>query len=130
MNIIKQISIFSVIILISQFIDSLFSFKFPTSVLALVILFLLLLTKILKIKDVEEFGNFLQKNMSLFCVPLAVSILDDVIHISDKILPIIIICLISFFISFLTTSFSVMLTKKITTKIKSSINNKKESYNE
>ena len=50
----------------------------PTSVLSMVLLFVLLLLKWIKPRHIEHFGNFLLKNMAFFFIPAGVAIMEPV----------------------------------------------------
>lgn len=117
MNILKQLMILFSISFLCEYISSILPFSFPSSVLSIIILFLLLVLKFIKIKHIEEVGLFLQKNMSLFFVPPAVAIIDEFSIFKDKFFIIIFISFISFLVTFIVTAFTVNLVIKIQNKL-------------
>ncbi len=122
MKILKQLGILFLLSFLCELISSFLPFTFPASVLAMIILFILLATNLIKEKYIEETSFFLQKNMALFFIPPAVSIIDEFNIFKDKIFQIIFISFISFLITFIATAFTVNLVIKIQSKFK----NKKE----
>ena len=49
----------------------------PGSVVGMVLLFVCLMTGIVKVEQVEDVADFLQKNMAFFFVPMCANILED-----------------------------------------------------
>lgn len=118
MRILKQLAIFFTLIFLCEVISLVMPSTFPSSVLSMLILFFLLFFKLIKLKDVEEVGIFLQKNMSLFYVPLAVSIIDEFKIFKDKIFIIVLVSFLSFLITFIITAYVSNIIIKIQNKIK------------
>ena len=74
-KILKQLGIILAICLAAEFIVSLLPIAFPSSVMAILILALLLFTKILKEEHIRETGDFLLSNMALVFVPISIGLL-------------------------------------------------------
>ena len=66
MKIIKQIGIFFTVCWLSQIVAAYLPFSFPSSVIGMILLFICLLTGILKIEHVQEKADFLMENMAFF----------------------------------------------------------------
>ncbi|APT18377.1 hypothetical protein FC62_GL000945 [Amylolactobacillus amylotrophicus DSM 20534] len=77
--ILVQIGIFSTILFVSSLISALFpaSFPAPTPVVGLVILYLLLTFKIVKLEWVDSFGSFLISIIAFLFVPSGISLLGS-----------------------------------------------------
>lgn len=118
MNIIIQLTILFSISFISEVISSLIPFTFPSSVLAMIILFILLVTKLLKLNQIETVATFLQKNMAMFFLPPVLALTEEYVYIKDIIFPILTISFISFFITFFMTYSSVIIVTKIQERYK------------
>lgn len=118
MKILKQLTILFSISFLCEIISGFLPFTFPASVLSLLVLFLLLLSNLIKLKDVEEVGSFLQNNMAIFFVPPAVAIVDDFNLFKDKVFQILFISFVSFLITFAVTALTVNLVIKIQNKFK------------
>lgn len=69
MEVLKQLAIILGITLLGEAIAAVLPFAFPASVIAMVLLFILLLTGAIQVKTIEETGDFFLKNMSLFFPP-------------------------------------------------------------
>ncbi|MFQ8899271.1 MAG: CidA/LrgA family protein [[Clostridium] scindens] len=76
-NIKASLGIILAICLAAEFIVSLLPIAFPSSVMAILILALLLFTKILKEEHIRETGDFLLSNMALVFVPISIGMVED-----------------------------------------------------
>lgn len=115
--IIRQLLLLFSISFLSKLICDFLPFTFPASLMAMVILFVLLATKILKINYVEDVGDFLQKHIAIFFIPPAVSIMNEFSYIKDKLFPLLFISFISFLLTFLSTAYTVKLVIKLQERI-------------
>lgn len=105
--IIKQLTILFSISFLSELISNFLPFTFPSSLIAMIILFLLLYTKLLNIKNVQTVGEFLQNHIAIFFIPPAISLMDEFDYIKDKLIPILFITIVSFLLTFLATAYTV-----------------------
>src|SRR5690625_2986161 len=62
--------------LVGNWIQSSLNLFIPGSVIGMILLFLLLLTKVIKLTWVEEGSKFFVNNLSLFFIPATVGIID------------------------------------------------------
>lgn len=117
MNITMQIAVIFSICIMGQIISTLLPFPFPGNIIAMILLFILLLTKIINPEKIKDFTGFLLANMAFFFVPAGVSILESYPIMKDHILPIFLVCFIStittFLITFATVKTVVTLQNKI-----------------
>lgn len=109
MNICMQIAVLFFICLLGQAISLVLPFPFPGNIIAMIILFILLLTKVIKPENIQDFTGFLLANMAFFFVPAGVSILESYPIMKDSLLPIFLICLISTVVTFFVTFATVKL---------------------
>ncbi len=116
--IIQQLTILFFISFLSHIISSFLPFTFPTSLMAIVILFILLITKILDVKKIETVGDFLQKHIAIFFIPPAISLIDEFSYIKDKLITILFISIVSFLLTFLSTAYTVNIVIKIQERFK------------
>lgn len=72
----KQFLILLVINFAGVIIQNLFHLPLPGTILGMLILFVLLWTKVLKVKSVEKVCDFLILNMIIFFLPPAVELLE------------------------------------------------------
>ncbi|MBQ3600777.1 MAG: CidA/LrgA family protein [Lachnospiraceae bacterium] len=113
MKIMKQLLILFSVCLTSTFIAELLPFTFPSSVLGLLLLLLLFILKIIKPESLQECAQFLLGNMAIFFLPTGVNILENIPIIKSNLIPIIIICIVSTCVTFLISSFTVLLVMKL-----------------
>lgn len=90
----------------------------PTSVLSMVLLFVLLLLKWIKPRHIEHFGNFLLKNMAFFFIPAGVAIMEQFDLLKNYLVPFLLICFITTIITFLVTVYTVKGVMAIQKKVK------------
>ena len=76
MKIIRQIGIIFTVCWLSILVEKALPFSFPASVIGMLLLFICLLTGILKIEHIQEKADFLLENMAFFFVPAGVSIIN------------------------------------------------------
>lgn len=110
MKIIRQIGIIFTVCWLSILVEKALPFSFPASVIGMLLLFICLLTGILKIEHIQEKADFLLENMAFFFVPAGVSIIDYTDVLKDAWIQIVVICTISTVATFLVTAWSVRLT--------------------
>lgn len=70
-----QIGMLFVLYFIGVWIQELFNLIIPGSVIGLVLLFVLLVTNVIKLKWIEEGASFLMKHLALFFIPATVGIM-------------------------------------------------------
>lgn len=80
-------------------LSSIFHLPIPGTILALILFFVLLYTKILKLEKVEAVSNFLLMNMMLFFLPPAINIIAVQDKLQGQILKIIIVMVITTFLT-------------------------------
>lgn len=102
MKYLKQLTIIFGICFIGEMIASLLPFAFPGSIMAMLILSVLLVTKMVKEKDIKETGDFFLEMIGLFIVPGCVALIEHVELIQRVAVPLFIINIIAFFITFIT----------------------------
>ncbi len=123
MKILKQICIILLFYIIGEIISSFISLIFPNffipgTIIGMVILLILLVTKMIKLVHVEEVGTFLSNNMSFFFIPAAVSVIDYLDILQSVIFKVLIICAISIIVSFVLVAYAVKITITLQEKYK------------
>lgn len=93
MKLYVQLMIIFMISLVGEGISSVFHLPFPGSIIGLVLLFLALQFKLLRLRHISMVGNFLLANMTILFLPPAVGIMDKFQVIAPYLLPIILIVL-------------------------------------
>ena len=93
MKLYVQLMIIFMISLVGEGISSVFHLPVPGSIIGLVLLFLGLQFKLLRLRHISMVGNFLLANMTILFLPPAVGIMDKFQVIAPYLLPIILIIL-------------------------------------
>lgn len=96
MNYIFQLAIIFGISFIGELLNALLPLPVPASVYGLVILFLLLCTKIIKLEQVETVSEYLMAIMPLFFIEPTVGIMNSYGLVKGNILGLFIACFLSF----------------------------------
>lgn len=96
MKYVYQVMIIWGISMVAEFLNYLLPFVIPASVYGLAILFLLLVTKIIKVEQVEGVSKYLMAIMPIFFIDSAVELMDSFEVIKGKILILFIACILSF----------------------------------
>ena len=107
MNTIFQAAIFFGICLAGDFISAALPFPFPGSVIAMIILFILLITKAIKADKINAISTFLLDNMAFCFIPPTVAIVDYFEIIKDVWWQFIFICCITTVLTFFATAYTV-----------------------
>lgn len=79
----------------------------PDTVYAMVILFVLLISGIVKYDSIKEVAGVLLGMMAMFFIPPAVGLVNTYPLIADKVIPFIIIVVVSTFLTFISTGLTV-----------------------
>ena len=120
MKIIKQVGIIFLICWLGLVIEAALPFSFPASIIGMILLFVCLLFGILKIEHIQEKSDFLLSNMAFFFVPAGVSIINYLDLLKSSLLPILVICVASTFITFAVTAWSIRVTMRLMNRRKGS----------
>lgn len=110
MKIIKQFGIIFSICFISTVIEKLLPFAFPASVIGMILLFICLLTGILKVDHIREKSDFLLSNMAFFFIPAGVNVINYLDILKANWLPLLVICTLTTIITFAATAYSIRFT--------------------
>ena len=116
MKVLVQLSLIMAICLLGELMSSIVPFPLPGTIIALLILFILLKSKVIKLSWVEDAGNLLLKNMSLLFVPVGVKIMAYFGIIKDIWWKLLLLCIAATILSFFATALVVSLIMKITKK--------------
>lgn len=97
---------------ISSFIQSVV--VIPGSIIGMILLFLLLKSKIIKLENINEVSNFFLDNMAIFFIPAGVSLIKSLDLISDNVFVLVITIFVSTIVVMYTTGklVDIMINKK------------------
>ena len=96
MNYIFQLAIIFGISFAGELLNAILPLPVPASVYGLIIMFLLLSTKIIKVEQVEKVSEYLMSIMPLFFIEPTVGIMNSYGLVKGKILPLFVACFLSF----------------------------------
>lgn len=116
MNILLQIGIVLGICLAGECISAVLPFILPGNIISMLLIFILLLVRILRIDHIRQKAQFLRQNMAFFLVPSSVSIIQNLELLREILIPLLVISMVSTILAFLATSLAVSLTLRLTGK--------------
>lgn len=99
----KQFLIILVINFVGIIIQNLFHLPLPGTILGMLILFILLWTKVLKVESIEKVCDFLILNMIIFFLPPAVELLEYMTLLKTGFLKILILLVATTVITMIVT---------------------------
>ncbi len=103
MKYVKQLMIILIFSFMGDILNYIIPLPIPASIYGMVLLFIALSTKIIKLDQVETTAEFLLSIMLIFFVPASVGIMDTFFAYKSSMLPIIIIVIFSTIIVMITT---------------------------
>ena len=116
MKYLKQFLIILVISLIGELLNKLLPLPVPASIYGMVILFIGLLSGVIKLSSVKEAGSFLIEIMTVMFIPAGVGLMSSWLNLKPIIIPVCIITVVTIFtvmiVSGHVTQFIVKRTKK------------------
>lgn len=95
MKILKQMTIIGMITFLGELLNLILPLPVPASVYGMLLLFFALQTGIVKLSQIEETADFLIAIMPIMFVAPCVSLMDSIGGITDSILSLTIICLVT-----------------------------------
>lgn len=107
MKIIYQIGIIFTLCWASEIIEGLLPFSFPASVIGMILLFILLAFRVLKVEHIREKSDFLLSNMAFFFIPTGVSIINYFDVLKGNVGKLLLICFLTTILTFATTAWTI-----------------------
>ena len=95
MKYIKQICIILGVCFIAELLEYLIPLPVAASIYGLVLMLAALMTKVIKLKDVEDVSDFLTGNMAIMFIPATVGIMASVEEMKKMLIPLIIITVLT-----------------------------------
>ncbi len=107
MKMMFQIGLLFGVCLLGQAISVFLPIPFPGSVLSMIILFLLLFFRVVRVDQIQQKADFLLKNMAFFFIPAGIGIISSFDIIRDSILPLVFIAVAATILTFGATALTV-----------------------
>ena len=104
------------ILFAGQILQQKYNLPVPRTVLGMIILLLLLMTRIIKIENIEKITKVLLDHLTLFFVPVGIGIMTMFDKVKDIWAPLLIIIFISTIVVIAVTGLTVQLLDKYTLK--------------
>lgn len=106
LKIITQVGIIFGVCWAAQIVEQALPFAFPASVIGMILMFLLLAFRVLKVDHIREKSDFLLGNMAFFFIPAGVIIINYFDVLKDWVFQLIFICIVTTVITFVVTAYS------------------------
>lgn len=113
MKVICQMGIIFAICLAGEGISAVLPFTCPSGIVSMLLLFFLLACGLLKEEKIKETGDFLLDNMAFFYIPVSVGMLEYFDIIRQHAVKILLICLLSFVLTLISSYYTVILVKRL-----------------
>ena len=113
MNLIFELGILFLICMAGEGIATLLPIMIPASVISLILLLILLLSGVLKERQIRRIAVFLTENMGILFIPAAVGTLEYLDVLKAQAIPFLLITVVSTPIVYFITAWSVQLLMKL-----------------
>ncbi|HFI0150217.1 TPA: CidA/LrgA family protein [Streptococcus suis] len=112
MKLYVQFMIILIFSFLGEAVSSLFHLPIPGSIIGLILLFLALEFKMIRLRHINTVGNFLLANMTILFLPAAVGIMERFDAIKNFLLPIVLIIFGAIFLNILVIGLVVQFVKR------------------
>ena len=118
MKLLRQWGIIMAICFIGEFLSKALHLPLPGNVTGMIILFILLCTKAIKVEMVEEASNFLLDHLAFFFIPAGAGLIACLDLLNGKWTAFLLVCLITTTIVLIVTGHIVQAVKKLENKLR------------
>lgn len=112
MKYLRQFLIILIICFIGEVLNKVAYIPLPGSIIGMILLFICLLTGIIKLEMIEGITKFLLDHLAFFFIPAGVGLIAYVGIIKENLLPIVVICFVTTFLVMLVTGWTVQAIKR------------------
>ena len=119
MKIITQVAIIFGICLLGEGVSALLPFAFPGTVISMILLFVLFITRLVKVEKIRPTADFLMKNMAFFLIPPGVGILSSLDILKKNMIPFLVIVVVSTILTFASAAWTVQAVIRIQKRLTS-----------
>jgi len=113
MKILIQLGLLFGVCILGDLISSVLPFAFPGSVVSMLLMLLLLLSRFMKESAIEESANFFLKNMTFFFIPFGVGVLRYASLVKSIWWQLLVVNLVSLLVCFAASSWTVVLVTRV-----------------
>ena len=118
MALIKQFTIIFSIYSISEIFGKSLKLPIPANVIGMFLLFILLLTGILKEHHIDKASDILINNMALLFVPATLAIMEEYKYIKEYVIPFLIICIFMVIVIMVSTGLIAQFLERLFNKLR------------
>jgi len=111
MKLLRQFLIILIICFIGEVLNKVVSIPLPGSIIGMILLFICLLTGVIKLEMIDDISKFLLDHLAFFFIPAGVGLLAYVGILEANLLPILVICFVTTFLVMVVTGWTVQLIK-------------------
>lgn len=112
MKLLRQFLIILIICFIGEVLSKVMHIPLPGSIIGMVLLFICLLTGIIKLETIQEISKFLIDHLAFFFIPAGVGLLAYVEILKKNLVPILVICFVTTFLVMIVTGWTVQTIKE------------------
>ena len=112
MKLLRQFLIILIICFIGEVLSKVIHLPLPGSIIGMILLFICLISGIIKLEMIDEISKFLLDHLAFFFIPAGVGLLAYIGILKKNILPILVICFTTTFLVMIVTGWTVQLIKK------------------
>ncbi len=112
MKLLRQFLIILIICVVGEVLNKVVNIPLPGSIIGMILLFVCLLFRLIKLEMIEEISKFLLEHLAFFFIPAGVGLLAYVGILKENLLPILVICFVTTFIVMIITGWTVQIIKK------------------
>ena len=117
MKLLLQIGVVLGVCLVGEGVSMLLPFPFPASLVSMLLLFVLLLSGLLKPDHIRRKADFLLSNMVFFFLPAGVALMENYAAIRSELIAFILICAVTTVLTFGATAWTVRAVSALQKKI-------------
>lgn len=111
MKLLRQFLIVLIICVIGEVLNKVVHIPLPGSIIGMILLFVCLITGVIKVEMIEEISGFLLDHLAFFFIPSGVGLLAYAGILKKNLVPIMAICFVSTILVMIVTGLTVQLIK-------------------
>lgn len=111
MKLLRQFLIILFICFIGEVLNKVVHIPLPGSIIGMVLLFICLLTGVIKLEMIEEISKFLLDHLAFFFIPAGVGLMGYIGILSANLLPFLVICIVTTILVMIVTGYTVQIIK-------------------
>jgi len=112
MKLLRQFLIILIICVIGEVLNKVMHIPLPGSIIGMILLFICLLTGLIKIEMIDEVSKFLLDHLAFFFIPSGVGLLAYVGILKENFVSITVICVVTTFLVMIVTGLTVQMIKR------------------